>query len=64
MKSPTPELYLTHILESISMARSYVAGIDLVEFSQDWQLQGRPRQVYRMMRNAQAIAPRFAILDG
>lgn len=39
MKSPAPELYLTHILESIELARSYVAGIDFVEFSRNQQLQ-------------------------
>ncbi len=39
MKSPAPELYLTHILESIELARSYVAGINFVEFSGNQQLQ-------------------------
>ena len=39
MKSPAPELYLTHIIESIELARSYVAGIDFVEFSRNQQLQ-------------------------
>lgn len=39
MKSPAPELYLTHILESIELATSYIAGIDFAEFSQNQQLQ-------------------------
>ena len=31
MKSPDPTLYLTHILESIELAKSYVQGVDLIE---------------------------------
>lgn len=39
MKSPDPSLYLTHILESIELARSYVAGIEYREFSGSQKLQ-------------------------
>jgi len=35
VRSPDPRLYLTHILESIDLVESYVAGIDLVAFSED-----------------------------
>lgn len=39
MKYRDPSLYLTHILESIELARSYVAGVEYVEFSENPQLQ-------------------------
>jgi uncharacterized protein with HEPN domain len=39
VKSSDPSLYLTHILESIEFAQSYVAGIDYIGFSENQQLQ-------------------------
>lgn len=39
MRSSDPSLYLTHILESIEFAESYVAGIDYIGFSENQQLQ-------------------------
>jgi len=39
VRSPDPRLYLAHILESIDLVESYVAGIDLVEFSEDHEKQ-------------------------
>ena len=39
MKSPDPALYLTHILESIELARAYVQGVDIIEFSESQKLQ-------------------------
>ena len=39
MKSPDPTLYLTHILESIELAKSYVLGVDYIEFSESQKLQ-------------------------
>ena len=34
-----PRLYLTHILDSIELIESYVAGTDLVAFSEDQEKQ-------------------------
>lgn len=39
MKPPAPELYLTHNLESVESAGSYVAGIDYIEYGENQQLQ-------------------------
>jgi uncharacterized protein with HEPN domain len=39
VKSSDPTLYLTHILESIELARSCVEGVDYVEFSESRKLQ-------------------------
>lgn len=39
MRSPDPRLYLTHILESIDLIESYVAGVNLVAFSEDHEKQ-------------------------
>lgn len=39
MKSPDPILYLTHILEGMELAKSYVQGLDLIEFSESQKLQ-------------------------
>lgn len=39
MKSPGPALYLHHILESIELAESYVAGINYDQFTEDPRLQ-------------------------
>ncbi len=39
MKSREPALYLDHILESIDLAQSYLAGIDFDAFSGDQRLQ-------------------------
>lgn len=35
MTQHDPRLYLTHIIESIELAMSYVAGLDLSEFAED-----------------------------
>jgi uncharacterized protein with HEPN domain len=35
VRHPDPRLYLTHVLESIDLVESYVAGVDLVAFSED-----------------------------
>ena len=35
MRHPDPRLYLTHVLESIDLVESYVAGVDLAAFSED-----------------------------
>jgi len=39
VKFPDPSLYLTHILESIELAQSYVEGVEYLEFSDSQQLQ-------------------------
>ena len=39
MKDRDPALYLAHILESVSLARSYVEDSTLVDFLDDQQLQ-------------------------
>jgi uncharacterized protein with HEPN domain len=39
VKSSDPSLYLTHILESIEFAQSYVADVDYLAFSENQQLQ-------------------------
>ncbi len=38
MKDRDPSLYLTHVLESIDLARSYVEGVDFQRFSESQQL--------------------------
>ena len=35
MRHPDPRLYLTHVIESIDLVESYVAGVDLAAFSED-----------------------------
>jgi len=35
VRHPDPRLYLTHVLESIDLVESYVAGVDLAAFSED-----------------------------
>lgn len=39
MRNADPRLYLTHILESADLIESYVAGVDLLNFSEDRQRQ-------------------------
>jgi len=39
VKSPDPTLYLTHVLESIELAKSYVSGVDFIELSESQKLQ-------------------------
>jgi len=39
VKFPDPSLYLTHILESIELAQSYVEGVEYLEFCDSQQLQ-------------------------
>ncbi len=39
MKDRDPSLYLTHVLESIELARAYVEGVDFRRFSESQQLQ-------------------------
>jgi len=38
VKDRDPSLYLTHVLESIDLARSYVEGVDFQRFSESQQL--------------------------
>jgi len=40
VKDRDPSLYLTHVLESIELARAYVRGIDFRQFSESQRLQG------------------------
>jgi len=35
VRHPDPRLYLTHVIESIDLVESYVAGVDLAAFSED-----------------------------
>jgi len=39
VKRPDPRIYLTHILESIELIESYVAGIEISAFVQDQEKQ-------------------------
>jgi uncharacterized protein with HEPN domain len=39
VKGRDPSLYLTHVLESVELARAYVAGVEFLRFSESQQLQ-------------------------
>jgi uncharacterized protein with HEPN domain len=39
VRRPDPRIYLTHILESVELIESYVAGIDLPAFAEDQEKQ-------------------------
>jgi uncharacterized protein with HEPN domain len=60
VKPPDPTLYLTHILESIELAKSYVAGVDYIEFSESQKLQDAVvRRIEIIGEAVKNLPPRF-----